>query len=222
MIQHLAELPQDAAQPILDCRDSEGLSAITRPGTALVIWRRSLPSGLTEWLAAQDAERLPHSRLLVRTADARRAVSSVMEQADLPAGPVRDWLIGDIEALVQAFADITASESVDIRLEAVSHDSCWKFHRDYVPVRLLTTYRGPATEWVDPAHADAAMQAQKDYEGPIERLEVGDVAIFKGKMAGDADGIVHRSPPVAGTGQTRLLLCLNTPSDVSPEPWSSS
>lgn len=222
MILNRAGLPPAGGQPVVECRDPAGLSAITRPGTALALWRRNLPFGLTEWLAAQDAERLPHSRLLVRPADIRRAVASAMEQSGLPAGPMRDWLVSDIEALTRAFAAITANETVDIRLEAVSHDSCWKFHRDYVPVRLLTTYRGPATEWIDPAHADAALRAQKEYDGPIERLEASDVAIFKGKMAGDAEGIVHRSPPIAGTGQTRLLLCLNSPSDVSPEPWTSS
>jgi len=30
---------------------------------------------------------------------------------------------------------------------------------------------------------------------------------------------VHRSPPILGTGKTRLLLCLNTPSETSPLPW---
>ncbi|MFN3460247.1 MAG: DUF1826 domain-containing protein [Oceanibaculum sp.] len=221
MILNRAGLSPADDQPVVECRDPAGLSAITRPGTALALWRRRLPAGLADWLAAQDAERLPHSRLLVGTGDARRAITSVMEQSGLPAGPMRDWLVSDIEALTRAFAAIAVCDPVDIRLEAVSHDSCWKFHRDYVPVRLLTTYRGPATEWVHPAHAEAALQAQKDYDGPIERLEAGDVAIFKGKMAADADGIVHRSPPIAGTGRTRLLLCLNSPSDVSPEPWAA-
>jgi hypothetical protein len=83
-------------------------------------------------------------------------------------------------------------------------------HRDCVEPRLLTTYRGPGTEWVQPCHADRAVRAQKRYAGPIERLQRHDVAIFKGCCVGEGRGIVHRSPPISKTGLTRLLLCLNT------------
>ena len=110
---------------------------------------------------------------------------------------------------------------VDVRLERISHDSCWKFHRDCVEARLLTTYCGSATEWVQPIHAEQALREQKSYNGPLERLRVHDVAIFKGNRAGPNSGIVHRSPPIVGTGQTRLLLCLNKRSVASPEPWST-
>ena len=137
----------------------------------------------------------------------------------MPPGDMRDLLIGDVDDLVSAFAGITRSDLVDVRLGRVSHDACWKFHRDYVEARLLTTYRGPATEWVQPIHAERALRAQKRYKGPLEHIRSNDVAIFKGSYAGPGSGIVHRSPPIAGTGCTRLLLCLNKPSAASPEPW---
>ena len=111
------------------------------------------------------------------------------------------------------------SDLVDVRLERVSHDSCWKFHRDFVEARLLTTYRGPGTEWVQPIHAERALRAQKRFKGPLEHVRGNDVALFKGNCAGPGSGIVHRSPPIAGTGCTRLLLALNRQSAASPEPW---
>ena len=137
----------------------------------------------------------------------------------MPPGDMRDLLIGDVDDLVSAFAGIARSDLVDVRLERVSHDSCWKFHRDYVEARLLTTYRGPGTEWVQPTHAERALSAQKRFKGPLEHVRGNDVAIFKGNCAGPGSGIVHRSPPIAGTGCTRLLLSLNKRSDASPEPW---
>ena len=143
----------------------------------------------------------------------------LLNECGLPKGKMRALLVSDVDNLVSAFARVARTDLVDVRLESVSGDACWRFHRDCVAARLLTTYHGPATEWVRPRHAEAALRAQKLFKGPIEHLRAHDVAIFKGSRAGPASGIVHRSPPIAGTGRRRLLLCLNKPSDASPEPW---
>ena len=133
---------------------------------------------------------------------------------------MRDLLVADINGLVFGFADITQSDEVDVRLEPVSGDACWKFHRDNVKTRLVTTYRGLTTEWVQKIYADQAIKEQREFKGPLERLGNGDVAIFKGSFKSQKRGIVHRSPSIAGTGLTRLLLCLNQRTDASPDPWT--
>ena len=208
-----------ACEGIETCEAAEGLGAITRPEVELVIWRRSLPSRLQTWLERLDATLLPDLRLLVRPEDLVRAMESLLNDRGLPQGEMRALLLCDVDDLVSTFARIARTDLVDVRLQSVSGDACWKFHRDCVEARLLTTYRGPATEWVRPYHAEAALRAQKLFKGPIEHLEAHDVAIFKGSCAGPGSGIVHRSPPIAGTGRTRLLLCLNKPSAASPGPW---
>ena len=205
------------------CDAADGLAATGNPGTELVIWRRALPLYLQTWLERMDASCLPDLRVLVRPGDLRQAVEPHFDDCGMPPGDARDLLLGDVDDLVSAFAGITRSDLVDVRLERISHDACWKFHRDCVEARLLTTYRGPATEWVQPVHAERALREQKSYTGPLERLRVHDVALFKGSCAGPGSGprggIVHRSPPIAGTGCTRLLLCLNRLSAASPAPW---
>ena len=203
---------------IATCDAAEGLAAINEPDMALVIWRRALPSRLQIWLDRLDASCLPHLRVLVRPGDLRRAVEPHLDEIGMPPGDMRD-LVGDVDDLVSAFAGIARSALVDVRLERVSHDSCWKFHRDYVEARLLTTYRGPGTEWVQPIHAEPALRAQRRFKGPLEQISGNDVALFKGNRGGPGSGIVHRSPPIAGTGCTRLLLSLNKQSAASPEPW---
>lgn len=204
------------------CDASEGLAAINKPDMELVIWRRVLPLCLRNWLERLDASCLPDLRVLVRPVDLRRAVEPHLDECGVPPGDMRNLLLNDIDDLVSAFAKITQSELVDVRLERVSHDACWKFHRDCVEARLLTTYRGPATEWVQPIHAGQALREQKRFKGPVEHLRIHDVAMFKGNCAETGSGVVHRSPPIAGTGQTRLLLCLNKQSAASPEPWPNS
>ncbi len=197
----------------------DGLAAINDPGTELVIWQRSLLPSLGNWLDRLDVATLPHLRVLVQPGDLRPALEPLLDTCGMTAGDMRDLLVDDIGWLVSAFAIITGSERVDVRLERVDHDACWKFHRDTVEARLVTTYRGPTTEWVQMAQAGQAIAEQKAYQGPLERLGVHDVALFKGNCAGPNSGIVHRSPPIAGTGLSRLFLCLNKQSEVSPDPW---
>lgn len=208
-----------AVQIIRTTAARDGLAAITRPGTELVIWQRHLPTDFTQWIANLDPGLLPDTHLVVSPEDCRRALAPVFEECSLPAGSMRDLLLNDIAELAATYAAITRTGRVDIRLNRISHDACWKFHRDYVDFRLLTTYRGPGTEWVDPAHAESALAGQQDYTGPINRLAPHDVALFRGCGTTPGQGILHRSPPISTTPQTRLLLCLNRPSEVSPADW---
>ncbi len=197
----------------------DGLATINEPTTELVIWQRSLPLCFRDWIDRLDAVTLPHIRILVEPGDLRCALVPLLDACGLVQSDMRDLLVEDIDDLVSAFADITRSDRVDVRLERVDHDACWKFHRDTVEARLVATYRGPTTEWVHMAHAEKAMAEQRDFDGPLERLGDHDVALFKGNRAGPNRGIVHRSPPIAGTGLTRLFLCLNKRTVVSPDPW---
>lgn len=201
------------------CERAEGLAAITENTTELVIWQRQLPLCLKTWLEKMSPERLPDLRVLVRPQDLRLAVDPLLEDCGIAACGLRDLLISDIANLVSAFAAVTRSDYVDVRLECIDDDACRKFHRDCVEARLLTTYLGPATQWVLPQHAEQALREQERYEGPMEQLGLHHVALFKGSCAGPGSGIVHRSPPIAGTGKTRLLLCLNEPSAASPDLW---
>jgi len=204
------------------CETRDGLAAIHQAATELVIWQRSLPLDLRDWIDQTEASTLPDLRILVKPDDLRPALEPLLDDCGLAPGDMRDRLVADIGELVNTFAEITLSDYVDVRLERVSHDACWKFHRDTVKTRLLTTYRGPTTEWVHMADAERAIHQQKRFKGPLERLGDHDVAIFKGNCAGPNSGIVHRSPPIAGTGVTRLLLCLNQRTSVSPEPWTKA
>ncbi|NJO54364.1 MAG: DUF1826 domain-containing protein [Bacteroidales bacterium] len=211
--------PRDAR--VAWCETTAGLGAINRPGVTMAIWRRSLPLCLGGWIGRLDPTTLPDLRILVRPTDLRRALLPFLADVGGAGRPMRDLLVGDVDTLVRTFSDIAGCDHVDVRLERITDDACWKFHRDSVDVRLLTTYRGPATEWVTPGYAEQALREQKGYAGPIERLQAHDVAVFKGRNGDPQDGIVHRSPAIADQGIVRWLLCLNKPTRVSPAPWSA-
>ncbi len=204
---------------IIACETVDGLDAINQPTSQLVIWKRSLSTDLRDWIEQLEAPLLPNFRILVKPCDLRPAIEATLDRSGLASCDMRDLLIHDVGTLVSTFAKITNSDCVDVRLERIEHDACWKFHRDVVATRLVTTYRGPSTEWVQMAQAEHALRDQTLFAGPLERLGDHDVAIFKGSRSGPNGGVVHRSPPIADTGQARLLLCLNQKSVVSPNLW---
>ena len=137
-----------SSRPIQLVDDINGLRAITQHDVALVVWQRSLLNQVSKWIAELSYEQLPHTRLLVRPQDLVNALTEHVISCGMPACKSLDLLVEDIDALVKAFADLTGSDNVDVRLERVNHDACRKFHRDHVETRLVTTYMGPGTQWV--------------------------------------------------------------------------
>ncbi len=201
---------------VVACASIDGLEEIKNLDVELAIWRRALPPQFQKWLDDLDPSQLPNLRILVHPTELRCAIISCFDDSGMASGEMRNFLINDIEELVRTYARIAKTRLVDVRLERINHNACWKFHRDFIRTRLLTTYRGPSTEWVHPQYAAEALCDQKSFKGPTKDLALFDVAIFKGSSAGSGHGIVHRSPPIEGTGCSRLLLVLNEESITSP------
>ncbi|MGC6400911.1 DUF1826 domain-containing protein [Sphingomonas sp. FW199] len=178
-------------------RSLEDLAAVRHPDIALAIHPRSLPPGLADAVDALDLEGIDDTDLIVDLPISGEAFAVALAVSGFPASAAR--MIGDDMArLAQVLADVADCTRLAIRLHVVETDACRKFHADYVTLRLLTTYRGRATEWHRAETPDR-----------IDRLRPGDVAIFKGRVLIDPPAVLHRSPPIAGTGELRLLLVID-------------
>jgi hypothetical protein len=201
------------------CSTADELDAIGMPGVELVIWSRALPLCLVSWLEQLPAEHLPDFRILVSPVHfpvASKPLLGALYRADRK---MPEMLAGDMACLIDKFAELAGTGLVDVRVERITTDACWRFHRDCVDLRLLVTYRGPGTQWIDSCHAEEALALQERYDGPLRQAVLGSVSLFKGCCASDGEGVVHRSPPIHGTGKVRLLMCLNKPSRGSPPEW---
>jgi uncharacterized protein DUF1826 len=164
-------------------------------------------------LDALPAEHLPEGRFVGPAACVPARLAALCDLIGLDDSRQRQSLIGDISRLARAFSTLIGSRDMDLRLEAIDHDSCWRFHRDHVGYRLNATYRGPGTQWPPLTNATRASRSQRRYRGPLNEMPRFAVGVFKGaRLAGEA-AVLHRSPPVAGSGQTRLFLCLNEVDD---------
>jgi Protein of unknown function (DUF1826) len=204
------ELSVVAGAPrIIEGADVSALRRISNNKVALVIWRRTPAAGLARWLDHLPVDRLPVGHFVGPAACAPARIETFCDLAGAEAGPGRQAFVADVTRLVRAFAALTGGPLVDLRLDAVAHDSCWRFHRDHVGYRLNATYRGPGTQWLPPEQAVRALRSQRRYCGPLNEMPRFAVGLFKGVARAGVGAIVHRSPPVAGTGQTRLFLCVN-------------
>ncbi len=204
-------------QAVLYSKGAAVLAALRQPGIELALWQRGADprlAALVEWLQTLPPAQLPVCRMNLQPAEAVAKLNAAFDISDTPHSALRWTLVADIADLVARFAAITGCDTVRLRLDAIPNNACRRWHRDCVPLRLITTYRGPGTEWVAPGQGQAVI-AQPDLDAPYSaQVAPLDVALFKGcgwPEAAHDSGIVHRSPPIEGLGLTRLVLVLNLP-----------
>ncbi len=199
-------LPPGAGSPsdaIAIVETPEGLAQIRTPGCAAVLWHRPPSPGVLDWLAGLPPERLPAVRAVLHPDDVAAALRAAFDGTRAPEGPERAWLVADMADLAERFAALMRAPLLQLRLDVVTTDACRRFHIDAVTARLLCTYRGTGTQ----------VGIAPDARGPdpIHTAPTGAVLILRGTLwpTDPPAHLRHRSPPIAGTGATRLLLVLD-------------
>lgn len=136
----------------------------------------------------------------------------VLEE-DLPSGNCKEYFIKDIVHLCEFFFELTKSKKIRIQVEVVRTDMCRLFHIDNIRQRLLCTYMGPGTEWLDNSNVNrdglgkgCNKNIVKDFK-QINKAKTFEVLLLRGiKYKNEKSAVVHRSPPVETDFQTRILL----------------
>ena len=191
------------------------LAGVLDPGARIATWQRPLPPGLD----AAATALLRHAPFVACAEDTPDAALAALA-AKLPI-PLAAALAADIRLLAQGFAALIDRPVIRIRLEALVGHGCHRWHADAVGLRLLATYRGPGTEWLDlPGGARAARRLDPAaLPVPPQRLHAGAVAVLKGEaFPGHAgQGCIHRSPPNPDHAPPRLVLCLDEPGRIPLE-----
>ncbi|MEM9147883.1 MAG: DUF1826 domain-containing protein [Pseudomonadota bacterium] len=190
----------------------EALSAIADPGCAAAIWRRDPQPGAQAWLDALAPEQLPRARLVLRPEAVRKTAQEICETCGTPPCPERDRLVEDAAALADLFAGLTKAPFLRLRFDVVTTNACRKFHVDAVRVRLVCTYRGTGTQY-----GNATDGAEPS---PVFTVPTGAPILLRGTLWPEhpKSGLLHRSPPIEGTGETRLMLVLDPIYDLDEEP----
>jgi hypothetical protein len=115
----------------------------------------------------------------------------------------RAWLEEDISDLAARFAEMMRAPYLRLRLDAITTNACRKFHVDAIYARLICTYRGTGTQYgISP-----------DGEDPkrVFTVGTGSPMVMRGTLwpQNPPSGLLHRSPPIAGTGETRLVIVID-------------
>ena len=185
--------PAREVSPVVRSFMPSVLGRVHEPDIGLAIWQRSTRLNLRV-SATTLLIRPPFMQTVVGTPDlaARRLCHDLL---------LFHWpLYADFRRLASRFAGLATSPIVQMRFEHVTDDSGRKFHVDAVGLRLLCTYVGPATEWVEA-------------DGRVRRMATMEVAIFKGAaFHGAGPRVLHRSPPLSAgalAARSRLVLCID-------------
>ena len=99
------------------------------------------------------------------------------------------------------------------QVEIVRTNKCRLFHQDNNIQRLLCTYMGPGTEWLNHSNVNRKALGKgcngnivKDFN-LINKSKNFEVLLLRGKKYKNGElGVVHRSPPVEKDAKTRVLL----------------
>lgn len=168
----------------------------------LAIWQRPGPFDAADLVHNEAAA----ARITVAPDSMAISLTEALLDGGFPKSTSLQHLVTDIEMLCRLFLPIAGTPKLEVRLEVVTTNACRKFHGDYVMSRLITTYHGSATQWLDQRDADRIKAGDEPHN--IRQLSCGDVALFKGRLATEHPAI-HRSPPIAGTGERRLVLAID-------------
>ncbi|MBQ4858713.1 DUF1826 domain-containing protein [Pseudoalteromonas sp. MMG007] len=202
--------------------DASVFPQIYNQDTNIVIWQRDLEQTLTNAVNTLiSANTLKPLELAVSPEDAFDKLVTALKPSDNNRDEV-NTLCEDIALLVEMFCCLFDLKRAGLRLKILDKPMCPRFHVDKIPCRLVTTYQGVATQWLN--HSDversklgAGNLGKPDEESGlfkslnnINQLQQGDVALLKGEYwdENEGAGLVHRSPPVAENEQ-RLLLTLD-------------
>ena len=181
----------------------DDLAVIHDKDCGAALWQRQLAPSFQAWLESLSPEQLPKTRVILRPERIADALEQVCDIASMPNCEQRAGLVADAARLAAQFVAITSAPYLRLRLDVVTTNACRKFHIDAVTARLLCTYLGTGTQ-IGVSH-DGAEPAQ------IYTVPTGSPLILRGTLwSEDVNaGLVHRSPPIEGTGEHRLVLVLD-------------
>ncbi|WP_394497329.1 DUF1826 domain-containing protein [Shewanella sp. ENK2] len=194
------------------------LTDIYREEVNIAIWQQELSHDVVS-CAQRLVTEIPHLKA-VMTVTPQESYQHLTEHLSLFEN--NHLICHQISLLVDMFCTLFELKRVGLRLTALDRAMCPKFHVDRVPSRLVCTFTGNTTQWlennvIDRSKLGIGSQGLADEESgllqsieDINQLSVGDVALLKGEgwIDNEGGGLVHRSPSLT-KDEKRLLLTLD-------------
>jgi hypothetical protein len=181
------------------------LVEIFDPGLQVCSWQREIDPAIGTYLSGLvQAGELQVIETLSPAAQPRLE--------SLPAELGRASLMDDLAMLREVVCELLGCSEVGLRLARVGHAMCPGWHVDRVGIRLVCTYQGPGTQWLDSHNVEGhGLHSGRLEEGTVIQAVPGEVVLLKGALwqGNDAFGAVHRSPELAPDAALRTLVTLD-------------
>ena len=216
LAQDVASLPGAGAPHTVTGTTVGSLVRIFEPGVQIAWFERAPVTPIADYLRAV-------SRHL--GAGCSRVVRADENLADfeLPQHAGREALLSEIGWLTQLYTDLLGCPSAALRIEVLERPMCPRFHVDRTGIRLVCTWRGPGTEWLDDGWADRSRLGPgsrgltDETSGlmlpgaEVKNIPTFAVGLLKGSLwQGNAGrGAIHRSPQVDPGNAPRVMLSLD-------------
>lgn len=202
--------------PAASSHEMLGLLTIFEPGRQIAIVERAPNPSIMDYLAAA-APRLGNGFRIELKAAHRIPLHP------LPEHTGRDEFAEDLAYLAEAYCDLMGCPAVGLRLEVIDRAMCPRFHVDHTGIRLLCTYRGTGTEWLEDECADRSKLghlanglSDEDsgivlHPAGVHQIAPFSITLLKGSawQGNTGGGIIHRSPAVDAATAPRVLLALD-------------
>lgn len=141
----------------------------------------------------------------------------------LPLFRGRGALVRDMEELAALLCQVTRSSGARVRFDVITGVQCPRFHVDNVKARLLCTYRGQGSQWIEEKDADLSKLGEGAQGLPdeqsglflrpdaVQTLPPFAIALLKGRQwpGNEGRGAIHRSPPLARHAGPRVLVAID-------------
>ena len=127
----------------------EVLAEALQEGVNLAVWQRRLPAQVEDFvriLLAQPLEVSESVQIEVGADEQLRLPALLRAQADFHG---YDAFVADLTWLVEAFACLLGARRIGLRLRSLAKPMCPRFHVDHVPLRLITSYAGVGSDWLE-------------------------------------------------------------------------
>ena len=168
-----------------------------------VVWDRQIPINIQDWLNKTDPSLIPSFREICHKNEVSKKIINIFENSKLTNKKNTEWLIQDITNLSEVFSNLMKVDYIRLRMEVVSTNSCRKFHVDAVKGRLICTYRGQGTQY--------GISIDGNDPKNFKTTPTGSPILLRGTLwiENNPKIILHRSPPIEGTGETRFVFVLD-------------
>jgi hypothetical protein len=142
----------------------------------------------------------------------RLSADGVPDIDTLPPPFAHPALMRELAFLLELYGDLLGCAAIGLRIERLERAMCPGWHVDRTGIRLLCTWCGPGTEWLDDPGIDRRRLPGSAAGAPASgQARPFDIVLLKGSawQGNAAGGAIHRSPQVVPGSGPRILVALD-------------